>query len=138
MLGYTREGKMRSKLREAILAGFNPASLDEVLRDNDMFASNVAIGPDFSTRVNSLIDVAHQEGRLIKLCSVLADVRPDNERVSSEIIRVQEWLKDQRNINDINEDFHTGVSLHLSLFKSSSINPRSPLATRVSIVGLIA
>ena len=120
---------MRAKLREAILAGFSsPASLDQVLTDNDMFRHNIAIGPDLATRVNSLIDVAHQEGWLIKLCSVLADARPDNERVSSEILRVQEWLKDQRNINEINEEFHTGVSLHLSLFKSSSINPRSPLA----------
>ena len=71
MLGYAREGKTRSKLREAILAGFNPASLDEVLRDNDMLAPNVAIGPDFATRVNSLIDVARREGWLISFAVCL-------------------------------------------------------------------
>ena len=102
-----------------------------------MFASNVAIGPDFSTRVNSLIDVAHQEGRLIKLCSVLADVRPDNERVSSEIIRVQEWLKDQRNINDINEDFRPEFTAPVPIQK---LLDKSPFAfgRGASIVGLIA
>lgn len=72
MSHYARKGKMRSKLREAILVGFNPAALDEVLTDNDMLRPNIAIGPDFATRVNSLIDVAHQEGWLIELCGVLA------------------------------------------------------------------
>ncbi len=72
---------MRAKLREAILAGFNPAALDEILRDNDMFRHNVASGPDFITRVNSLIDVARQEGWLIELCGVLAAERAGNEPV---------------------------------------------------------
>ena len=50
MLGYAREDKMRSKLREAILAGFNPASLDEVLLDKSpsltATGGGVAIGRD--------------------------------------------------------------------------------------------
>ena len=109
MLGYAREGKMRSKLREAILAGFNPASLDEVLRDNDMLASNVAIGPDFATRVNSLIDVARQEGWLIELCGALAEARPDNQRVNSAIVAVQTWLMDQRNSDEVDSQFPPDV-----------------------------
>ena len=100
---------MRSKLREAILAGFNPASLDEVLRDNDMLASNVAIGPDFATRVNSLIDVARQEGWLIELCGALAEARPDNQRVNSAIVAVQTWLRDQRNSDEVDSQFPPDV-----------------------------
>jgi uncharacterized membrane protein YhaH (DUF805 family) len=90
------DGKTRSKLREAILAGFNPVGLDEVLRDNDMFRHNIAIGPDFETRVNSLIDVARQEGWLLELCGVLAAARAGNQPVSSAILAVQKWLSDQR------------------------------------------
>ena len=110
MLGYAREGKMRSKLREAILAGFNPASLDEVLRDNDMLASNVAIGPDFATRVNSLIDVARQEGWLIELCGVLAEARPDNQRVNSAIVAAQKWLIDHRGSDEVDHEFQPDVT----------------------------
>ena len=55
MHGRAQEGKMRSKLREAILAGFDPAALDETLRDNGLFRHNIAMGPAFATRVNSLI-----------------------------------------------------------------------------------
>ena len=51
-------GKYRSKLREAIMASFDVAGLDTVLRDNDFPLNNIAIGPDFATRVNSLIDNA--------------------------------------------------------------------------------
>ena len=109
MLGYAREGKMRFELRQAILAGFNPASLDEVLRDNDMLASNVAIGPDFATRVNSLIDVARQEGWLIELCGALAKARPDNQRVNSAIVAVQEWLKDQHGSDEVDHEFQYDV-----------------------------
>ena len=74
---------MRSKLRKQYSAGFNPAALDEVLTDSDMLRPNIAIGPDFATRVNSLIDVAHQEGWLIELCGVLAAARSGNEAVRS-------------------------------------------------------
>ena len=90
--GYRLVGKMRAKLREAILAGFDKAALDEIFRDNDMFSHNVAIGPDFSTCVNSLIDVAHQEGWLIELCSVLAAARSGNAPVSSAILAVRQSL----------------------------------------------
>ena len=110
MLGYAREGKMRSKLRQAILAGFNPASLDEVLRDNDMLASNVAIGPDFATRVNSLIDVARREGWLIELCGVLAEARPDNQRVNSAIVAAQKWLIDHRGSDEVDHEFQPDVT----------------------------
>ena len=105
MAHSARKGKMRSRLREAILAGFNPASLDEVLRDNDMLAVNVAIGPDFATRVSSLIDVARQEGWLIELCGALAEARPDNQRVNSTIVSVQAWLMDQRNSDEVDSQF---------------------------------
>ena len=110
MLGYAREGKTRSKLREAILAGFDPASLDEVLRDNDMLASNVAIGPDFATRVNSLIDVARREGWLIELCGVLAEARPDNQRVNSAIVAAQKWLIDHRGSDEVDHEFQPVVT----------------------------
>ena len=35
--------------------GFDPAALDETLRDNGLFRHNIAMGPAFATRVNSLI-----------------------------------------------------------------------------------
>ena len=38
---------MRARLCEAILGGFNPVSLDLVLRENDMLSPNVALGLDF-------------------------------------------------------------------------------------------
>ena len=104
-----RKGKMRSKLREAILAGFNPATLDEVLADNDMLRPNIAIGPDFATRVNSLIDVARQEGWLIELCGALAEARPDNQRVNSAIVAVQKWLMGQRNSDEVDSQFPPDV-----------------------------
>ena len=115
MLGYAREGKTRSKLREAILAGFNPASLDEVLRDNDMLASNVAIGPDFATRVNSLIDIARQEGWLIELCGVLAEARPDNQPVNSAIVAAQKWLIVHRGSDEVDHEFQPDVTRHRNL-----------------------
>ena len=121
MLGYAREGKTRSKLREAILAGFDPASLDEVLRDNDMLASNVAIGPDFATRVNSLIDVARQEGWLIELCGVLAEARPDNQRVNSAIVAAQKWLIDHRGSDEVD---HEAVSNVRDIARPKYTHPR--------------
>ena len=96
---------MRSKLREAILAGFAPASLDVVLSDNDMLRANVAFGPDFATRVNSLIDVARQEGWLIELCNVLAAARSQNEPVNSAIVGVQKWLIDQQDTTEVDLQF---------------------------------
>ena len=89
MLSSARDGKMRAKLRAAILAGFNPAALDEILRDNDMFRHNVASGPDFVTRVNSLIDVSRQEGWLVELCGILAAARSGNQPVSSPRLKLR-------------------------------------------------
>lgn len=109
MLKRTREGKMRARLCEAILAGFNPVSLDLVLRENDMFRPNVALGPDFTTRVHSLIDVAHEEGWLIELCGVLADARAGNPRVNSALVAVQKWLIDQRDSNEVDFQFQHDV-----------------------------
>jgi len=109
MLGYAREGKMRSKLREAILAGFDFASLNEVLRDNDMLRHNVAIGPDFATRVNSLIDVAYHEGWLIKLCDVLAAARDGNKPVSDAIVAARKRLMDQQAVDPLSQQATTGA-----------------------------
>jgi hypothetical protein len=109
MPGYAREGKMRARLREAILAGFNSASLDLVLQENDMLRQNVALGPDFTTRVNSLIDVARQEGWLIELCGVLADARAGNQPVNSVFVAVQKWLIDQRDTNEVDLQFQYDV-----------------------------
>lgn len=103
---------MRSKLRAAILAGFNPASLDEVLKDNDLLRPNIALGPDFAARVNSLIDVARQEGWLIELCRVLAGARVGNESVNSAIVMVQKWLSEHHGTVEIDNQFQpaTGSS----------------------------
>ena len=100
MPGYRREGKMRAKLRAAIFDGFNPASLDQILSDNDRLQPNIAIGPDFGTRVNSLIDVARREGWLIELCGMLATARAGNEAISSKIVAVQKWLIEGGSSND--------------------------------------
>ena len=110
MLKRTREGKMRARLCEAILAGFNPVSLDLVLRENDMLRPNVALGPDFTTRVHSLIDVAHEEGWLIELCGVLAEARPDNQRVNSAIVAAQKWLIDHRGSDEVDHEFQPVVT----------------------------
>src|SRR5215203_7397804 len=110
MPGYRREGKMRAKLRAAIFDGFNPASLDQILSDNDRLQPNIAIGPDFATRVNSLIDVARREGWLIELCDVLAEARPDNQRVNSAIIAAQKWLIDHRGSDEVDHEFQPDVA----------------------------
>lgn len=99
MPGHSLDGKMRAQLRGAILAGFSPASLDQLLNDNEMLRPNIAIGPDFSTRVNSLIEVAHQEGWLIELCRVLAEGRAGNQPVNSALTNVQNSLMAQRDTN---------------------------------------
>ena len=109
MPGNAREGKMRARLREAILAGFNSASLDLVLQEHDMLRPNVALGPDFTTRVNSLIDVARQEGWLIELCGVLADARAGNQQVNSVFVAVQKWLMEQRDTNEVDLQFQYDV-----------------------------
>jgi uncharacterized membrane protein YhaH (DUF805 family) len=111
MLSSARDGKMRAKLRAAILAGFNPAALDEILRDNDMFRHNVASGPDFVTRVNSLIDVSRQEGWLVELCGILAAARSGNQPVSSAILEVQRWLIAQRDTHAIDLQFQEDTGL---------------------------
>ena len=102
---------MRAKLRAAIFDGFNPASLDQILSDNDRLQPNIAIGPDFGTRVNSLIDVACQEGWLIDLCGVLATARSGNEPVSSAILSVQKWLIEHRGTNEIDLQFQQDPSI---------------------------
>jgi effector-associated domain 1 (EAD1)-containing protein len=102
---HAPEGKMGAKLREAILAGFDPASLNQVLRDNDMLSANIVIGPDFATRVNSLIDVARQEGWLVELCGVLAEARAGNQRVNSAIVAVQKWLEDRHDSDEVDLQF---------------------------------
>ena len=85
-------GKDRSKLREAILTGFDFASVDDILRDNDLPRNKIAIGPDLTTRVNSLIDVSDQEGWLTKLCALLAVERAGNAGVHDAITDVLQRL----------------------------------------------
>ena len=124
MWKYALDGKMRSKLREAILAGFSPVALDEILRDNDMFRHNFASGPDFVTRVSSLIDVAHQEGWLVELCGVLAAARAGNQDVSSAIIAIQKSLIDKRETRDIDLQFqsHAGLLSNTNAARSRNQN----------------
>lgn len=128
---YARQGKMRFKLREAILAGFNPAALDEVLTDNDMLRPNIAIGPDFATRVNSLTEVAHQEGWLIELCDVLAAARSGNEAVRSKIVAVQKWLIELRATGEIDLQFEQDLGLPSKLRLLSGV----AIAT-VALIGI--
>jgi tetratricopeptide (TPR) repeat protein len=100
---YTSESKVRAKLREAILAGFDSAALDQVLHDNNMVRHNVVTGRDFATYVNSLIEVSRQEGWLIELCRVLAAERIGNKAVSSAILTAQKWLVEQNDTNEIDQ-----------------------------------
>ena len=58
----------RSNLRAAILAGFDHESLDQVLRDKEMPSHDVVDTGSLARRVDSLIEVARQQGWLIKLC----------------------------------------------------------------------
>jgi hypothetical protein len=97
---YTLDGKERSRLREAILAGFDPDSLNSILRDNNRLQHNIALGPDFITRVNSLIDIADQEGWLDDLCTVLAAERTGNELVSSAIEAVRTWIIEHQQVDN--------------------------------------
>ena len=84
----------RVKLRNAILESFDLVSLDRVLRDNDMLHPNIATGPDFEARVDSLIEVARQQGWLIELCDALAAARSGNAPVRSAILAVRQSLPD--------------------------------------------
>ena len=92
--GDTMPRGSRSKLRAAILAGFDHESLDRVLADNDMLRPEVETG-SFAKRVDSLIEVARQQGWLIELCDVLAAARSGNAPVSSAILAVRQSLTDQ-------------------------------------------
>ena len=78
---YTLDGKERSRLREAILAGFDPDSLNSILRDNNRLQHNIALGPDFITRVNSLVDIADQEGWLDDLEKAKAQAKAENKKI---------------------------------------------------------
>jgi Effector-associated domain 1 len=84
----------RSRLRAAILAGFDHESLDQVLRDTDMLRPEVETG-SFAKRVDSLIEVARQQGWLIELCDALASARSGNAPVNSAILAVRQSLTDQ-------------------------------------------
>ena len=92
--GDTMPAGARSKLRAAILDGFDHESLDQVLRDNDMLRPEVETG-SFAKRVDSLIEVARQQGWLIELCDALAAERSRNAAVSSAIQAVRQSLTDQ-------------------------------------------
>ena len=86
------DGRQRAYLREAISRGFDHDSLDEVLRDNNLYDDDVSQDSTFSNRINSLIDVFFMKGRLIELCGVLAAERQQNKTVHEAIISVQQWL----------------------------------------------
>jgi Effector-associated domain 1 len=85
----------RSNLRAAILAGFDHESLDQVLRDKEMPSHDVVDTGSFARRVDSLIEVARQQGWLIKLCDALAEARSRNADVASPILAVRRQLADQ-------------------------------------------
>ena len=87
-------GGARSKLRAAILAGFDHDSLDQFLGDNNMLSPDIGTG-SLRKRVDSLIEVARQQGWLIELCDALATARSRNVPVSSAILAVRQSLMDQ-------------------------------------------
>ena len=95
MPGYELDGRQRRDLRLAISRGYDGSLLDQTLRENDLYDRDVSVDPVFNVRINSLIDVFFQKGRLIELCGVLAAERKDNEAVCSTILRVQQWLIEQ-------------------------------------------
>lgn len=100
MSDHSGVGKALADLREAIVSGFNTESLDMILRDNDLLSANVASGPSFAVHVKSLIEVAHKEGWLIKLCNVLADARRKNKPVYSAITFARQRLSNARGAED--------------------------------------
>jgi hypothetical protein len=95
MPGYELDGRQRADLRDAVSRGFTRETLDEVLRDNNLYSNDVSQDSVFNNRISSLIDVFFREGRLIELCGALAAARVNNEPLHAVIIRVQQWLMDQ-------------------------------------------
>ena len=92
--GDTMPAGARSKLRAAILAGFDHDSLDQFLGDNNMLSPDIGTG-SLRKRVDSLIEVARQQGWVIELCDALATARSRNVPVSSAILAVRQSLMDQ-------------------------------------------
>jgi len=99
MPGYELDGRQRADLRDAISRAFSRETLDEVLRDNNLYSNDVSQDPVFNNRISSLIDVFFGEGRLIELCGVLAIARISNESVHAVIVRVQKWLIEQEHLH---------------------------------------
>ena len=92
--GDTMPAGARSKLRAAILAGFDHDFLDQFLGDNNMLSPDIGTG-SLRKRVDSLIEVARQQGWVIELCDALAAARSRNVPVSSAILAVRQSLMDQ-------------------------------------------
>ena len=99
MPGYELDGRQRADLRDAISRAFSRETLDEVLRDNNLYSNDVSQDPVFNNRISSLIDVFFGEGRLIELCGVLAIARISNEPIHAVIVRVQKWLIEQEHLH---------------------------------------
>ena len=99
MPGYELDGRQRADLRDAIARAFSRQTLDEVLRDNNLYSNDVSQDPVFNNRISSLIDVFFGEGRLIELCGVLAIARISNEPIHAVIVRVQKWLIEQEHLH---------------------------------------
>ena len=99
MPGYELDGRQRALLRDAISRAFARETLDEVLRDNNLYSNDVSQDQVFNNRISSLIDVFFREGRLIELCGVLAIARVSNEPVHAAIVGVQKWLIDQESLH---------------------------------------
>ena len=95
MPGYELDGRQRADLRKAISGAFTRDTLDEALRDNNLFSHDISDDPAFNIRIGSLIDLFFQQGRLVELCGVLATARIDNEQTHAAIIAVQKWLIEQ-------------------------------------------
>ncbi len=89
------DGEQRRILREAILAAYDDFDeIENTLRDYSVNVSmaRVAMGPNLMTRTYSLIDVAFQDGLLIRLCDAICKARPDNAPVCEAITGVMAWL----------------------------------------------
>ncbi|MBB5048048.1 hypothetical protein HNR60_002809 [Rhodopseudomonas rhenobacensis] len=90
---FKLDGKRRRLLQTALVTGFSDFTLIQLLKYNNLPTTRIATGADFEARVSSLIDVATEEGWLIKLCEAVAaepDVRND---VRDDILSVQHWLE---------------------------------------------
>jgi hypothetical protein len=101
MPGYELDGRQRRDLRLAISRGYNSVLLDQTLREYNLYDDDVTQDPIFNNRLNSLIDIFFQKGRLIELCEALAGERKDNEAVHAAILRVQQWLIEQERTYDV-------------------------------------